>query len=78
MRAEELKTRGVVSDVQLLRAKGATALAEAVQAQAIANLSRAQTELERTDIHASISGVIGHLRVDFGGFVDVGQDNALA
>jgi membrane fusion protein (multidrug efflux system) len=77
-RAEKLKARGVGSDVQLLKAKGAKALAEAVQAEASAKLTRAQTELVRTQIYAPIPGVIGSPHVHPGGFAEVGQDNALA
>ncbi len=77
-RAERLKERGSISDVQYLRAKGAEALAEAVNEQTLAELRVAQTNLARTVIRAPISGVIGPPQVNIGTYAQSGSKKWLA
>ncbi len=77
-RAERLRERGSISDVQYLRAKGAEALAEAVNEQTLAELRVAQTNLARTEIYAPITGVIGLPQVDIGTYAQSGSKKRLA
>jgi len=77
-RAERLKERGSISGVQYLRAKGAEALAEAVNEQTMAELRVAQTNLARTVIRAPISGVIGPPQVNIGTYAQAGSKKWLA
>jgi len=77
-RAAQLRERGSISDVQLLKSEGALALAEAVHDQTMAGLRAARIDLERTVIYAPISGVIGKSLVDIGTYAQTGSKKRLA
>ncbi len=77
-RAQLLKQRGSISDVRLLKATGALALAEAVHEQTLAELEEARTNLARTVVRAPITGVIGLPEARIGTYAQSGNKKRLA
>ena len=72
-RLMKLKMRGSATGVQVLKAEVAQAFADAVRAETRADLKAAQTDLDRTVIRASISGVISPANVNVGTYVKIGR-----
>lgn len=72
-RLMKLKMRGSATGVQVLKAEVAQAFADAVRAETRADLKAAQTDLDRTVIRASISGVISPATVNVGTYVKIGR-----
>lgn len=77
-RTEALKARGSVADVQVLKAKGALALAEAVLHQTEVQLKGARADLERSVIRAPLSGVIGPSWIEIGAYAEPGSSRVMA
>ncbi|WP_157770075.1 efflux RND transporter periplasmic adaptor subunit [Ruegeria marisrubri] len=73
-RLKHLESRGSATGVQLLKAEVAQAFADAVRAETQAKLRAAELNMERTRIHAPISGVIGAPMVSVGEYVKKGRD----
>ena len=77
-RAETLRDRGTGSEVSAVEAKGAREIARAVLAGARASLARAELDLSRTRITASIAGQIGRPFVAPGTYVEAEAGTRLA
>lgn len=72
-RLQQLQSRGSATNVQLLKAEVAEAMADAVRAETRARVKAAQIDLARTEIRAPISGVISAPTVNVGSYVKVGR-----
>ncbi len=71
-RSLDLSEQGVVSSAELDTAKNNAGVAEAMLMEAEAQLERAATDLERTEIVAPFAGRVRDKRVDVGQFVNRG------
>ncbi len=71
-RSKDLAGQGVVSSAELDQALNAASVADAALMQAEAQLERARTDLERTEIHAPFAGRVRDKQVDVGQFVTRG------
>jgi len=76
-RRSALAERGVASTADLDNSESQLRVAKAAEAQARAQLARAELDLRRTDLIAPFSGRVRKVHVDLGDFVDRGTPIAL-
>ncbi|MFC3615660.1 efflux RND transporter periplasmic adaptor subunit [Lutimaribacter marinistellae] len=72
-RLRTLEERGSATGVQLLKAEVAQGFANAVRSETRAKVAEAQANLERTRIHAPLSGIISASSVNVGTYIKKGR-----